>query len=128
MKHAHVVNSKLFKQADWLMNEGGAMEVSPQLKAQIKPDTKLISCLAAWNGKDPSTVIPEAHKHGVGLYGFTAPSPGKGGLVNLEKFMTKPIEELKGDERNISALARTYHGVDSEAKWTGSGFDPQGGE
>ena len=128
MKHAHVVDSELFKEADWLMNEGGAMEVSPKLKSMIKPDTKLISCLAAWNGKDPSKVIPEAHKNGIGLYGFTAPSPGKGGLVNLDKFMIKPIEELKGDERNISALARTYHGVDSEANWNGSGFDPQGGD
>lgn len=128
MKSPHVVGSKLFKEADWLMNEGGAMEVSPQLKAMIKPDTKLISCLAAWNGKDPSKVIPEAHKNGIGLYGFTAPSPGKGGLVNLDKFMTKSIEELKGDERNISALARTYHGVDSGAKWNGSGFDPQAGK
>lgn len=128
MKHAHVVNSKMFKEADWLMNEGGAMEVSPQLKSMTRPETKLISCLAAWNGKDPSTVIPEAHKNGVGLYGFTAPSPGKGGLVDLEKFMPKPIKELKGDQLNISALARTYHGVGMDAKWTGSGFDPQGGK
>jgi hypothetical protein len=127
MKSPYVVNSKLFKEADWLMNEGGAMDVSLQLKAMIRPETKLISCLAAWNGKDPTSVIPEAHKNGVGLYGFTAPSPGKGGLVNLEKFMAKPIEELKGDERNISALARTYHGVDADAVWNGSGFDPQGG-
>jgi len=81
----------------------------------IKPDTKLISCLAAWNGKDPSKVIPEAHENGVGLYGFTAPSPGKGGLVDLKKFMAKPIEELKGDERNTSALARTYHAVGPDA-------------
>ncbi len=124
MKHAHVVGSKMFKEADWLMNEGGAMDVSPQLKSMIRPDTKLISCLAAWNGKDPSQVIPEAHKNGVGLYGFTAPT-GRDGLVDLNKFMHKPISELKGDERNISALARSYHGVGPDAVWNGKdGFVP----
>lgn len=127
MKHEHVVGSKMFKEADWLMNEGGAMDVSPKLKSMIRDETKLISCLAAWNGKDPSAVIPEALKNGVGLYGFTAPSPGKSGLVNLEKFMSKPIEELKGDERNISALARTYHGASSDAVWNGKdGFTEKG--
>ena len=102
------------------------MDVSPQLKATIRPETKLISCLAAWNGKDPSQVIPEAHKNGVGLYGFTAPS-GRDGLVNLNKFMHQPISELKGDERNISALARSYHGVGPDAAWNGKdGFVPAG--
>ncbi len=121
MEHPHVVDSKMFKEADWLMNEGGAMEVSPQLKSMIRPETKLISCLAAWNGKDPSKVIPEAHKNGVGLYGFTKPSPGHTGLIDLNKFMHKPIPELKRDELNISALARSYHSVDSNAKWTDKG-------
>lgn len=29
--------------------------------------------------------------------------------------MHKPFAELKGDQKNISALARTYHGVGMEA-------------
>lgn len=124
MKHPHIQNSKMLKETDWLMNEGGAMEVSPQLKTMIRPETKLISCLAAWNAKDPSKVIPEAKKAGVGLYGFTKPSPGKTGLVKLD-FMRKPLSELKGDQLNISALARTYHGVGLDAVWNGKdGFLP----
>ncbi|MFK7789912.1 MAG: hypothetical protein AB8C95_10540, partial [Phycisphaeraceae bacterium] len=63
---------------------------------------------------------------GVGLYGFTKPSPGKSGLVNLE-FMRQPLTELTKDARNISALARTYHGVGLGAQWNGKdGFLPQG--
>ncbi len=121
MKHPHVVGSKMFKEADWLMNEGGAMEVSPELKSWTRPETKLISCLAAWNGKSPTTVIPEAKQNGIGLYGFTKPSPGKTGLVDLNKFMSKPFAELKGDEKNISALARSFQGVELDAAWNDSG-------
>lgn len=125
MNHEHVTASKMFKEADWLMNEGGAMEISPKLKSMIRPETKLISCLAAWNAKSPMKVIPEAKKHGIGLYGFTAPSSSKSGIVDLTKFMHKPYEELKGDQKNISALARSFHGVDLYAQWNGKdGFLP----
>jgi hypothetical protein len=119
MKHEHVKGSKLFKEADWLMNEGGAMEVSDHLKAMIRPETELISCLAAWNAKDPLKVIPEAEANGIGLYGFCKPSNNRDSLVQLDKFMHLPFAELKGDQKNISALARSYHGVDLDAKWNG---------
>ena len=107
------------------MNEGGAMQVSDELKAKIRPDTKLISCLAAWNSKDPTKVIPEANKNNIGLYGFCKPSSNTHSLITLKKFMHKPFDTLKGDQKNISALARSYHGVGLNAVWNGAdGFLP----
>ena len=128
LKHAHVQNTKMLRETDWLMNEGGAMEVGAHLKPMITPETKLISCLAAWNGKDPTKVIPSAEAGGVGLYGFATPSPGRSaGLVRLDKFMHKPFNALRADEKNISALARSYHGVGLDAVWNGGdGFVPAG--
>lgn len=119
LDHLHVIDSDMYKEADWLMNEAGDMKSIRQIQSMVGSHTRLISCFAAWNGKDPREVIPEALDAGVGLYGFTAPSPGRGGLVTLDKFMGKPVGELKGDERNIATLARFYHGVGLDAVWDG---------
>jgi len=55
-------------------------------------------------------VVPEALEAGVGLYGFAAPR-NRTGLIPLENILKKPVSALKGDDRNIAALARAYHGA-----------------
>ncbi len=112
--HPHVVNSDMYKEADWLMNESGDMKRIEAVKAMVGKDTRLITCLARWNGQDATKVVPEALKAGIGLYGFTAPRNG-GGLVPLDKILSSPVSELKGDDRNIAVLARAYHGVSIDA-------------
>ena len=66
-----------------------------------------------WNGQDATKVVPEALKAGIGLYGFTTPAGN--GLVPLEEILSRPVSELKGDDRNIAVLARAYHGVSIDA-------------
>jgi hypothetical protein len=107
--HPHVVNSRMYKEIDWLMNEGGDMEQVKAVKPMLGDHTRLITCLCAWNAQDPTTIIPAALKEGVGLYGFTKPQAGS--LVPLEPCLTQPIRKLHGDARNIGALMRVYHGV-----------------
>jgi hypothetical protein len=34
-----------------------------------------------------------------------------GGLVPLEEILSRPVSELKGDDRNIAVLARAFHGA-----------------
>ncbi len=116
--HPHVVNSQMYKDVDWIMNEAGDMARIEKVKNMVGKETRLITCLALWNGKEPTQVVPEALAAGVGLYGFTAPR-SKTGLIPLEKFISKPLSELKGDERNIAVLARAYHGVSDKAEWNG---------
>ena len=108
--HPHVVNSDMYKEVDWLMNESGDMKRINAIKAMVGPHTRLITCLARWNGQDATQVVPEALTAGVGLYGFTVPRNG-GGLVPLEKILSCPVAELTGDDRNIAVLARAYHGT-----------------
>jgi hypothetical protein len=108
--HPHVVNSDMYKEADWLMNECGDMKRVDAVKAMIGEHTRLITCLARWNGQDATKVVPEALAAGVGLYGFTVPR-NKGGLVPLEGILSRPVAELQGDDRNIAVLARAYHGA-----------------
>lgn len=124
LNHAHVVNSDMYQQADWIMNESGDMKRIEQVKGMIGKHTRLITCLARWNNQDATKVVPEALAAGVGLYGFAAPR-NNGGTIGLEKFMEKPVNELKEDDRNIAVLARAYHGMPIEAVWNGkNGFNP----
>jgi hypothetical protein len=114
INHPHVVNSDMYKEADWLMNEAGDMKRIAAVKSMVGPHTRLITCLARWNNQDATKVVPEALAAGVGLYGFTAPR-NKAGLVPLDQLLTRPVSELQGDDRNIAMLARAYHGVSIDA-------------
>jgi hypothetical protein len=116
INHPHVIDSDMYRQADWIMNESGDMKRINAVKAMVGPHTRLITCLARWNNQDATKVVPEALAAGVGLYGFTAPRNG-GGIVPLEKILSRPVSELKGDDRNIAVLARAYHGASIEATW-----------
>lgn len=107
--HPHIVNSRMFKEVDWLMNEGGDLERIRAVKPMVGKHTRLITCLANWNGQESTTVVPAALKEGIGLYGFA--KPGANSLLPLESLLARPVKELKGDDRNIAVLARAYHGA-----------------
>ena len=105
--HLYVVNSTMFKEVDWLMNEEGDVDRIRALRPMVGPQTRLITCLANWNGKDPAKIVPAALKDGIGLYGFA--KPGANSLLpSPNGYLQQPIDSLKGDERNIAALARAY--------------------
>jgi hypothetical protein len=108
--HPHVVNSEMFKEVDWLMNEAGDMESINAVPSMTGPQTRLITCLAFWNKQDPTVIIPEALKKGIGLYGFTKPMENSL-LPSVENYLIKPLDQLKGDEKNIAALARVFLGM-----------------
>ncbi|MEA3477430.1 MAG: hypothetical protein U9R60_04565 [Bacteroidota bacterium] len=107
--HPHIVNSKMLKQIDWLMNEAGDMEGVEAVRNMVGEETHLITCLANWNNQDPNVVIPNAIDAGVGLYGFTKPDANSL-LPPIEKYLESPVDSLKGDEKNIAALARVFNG------------------
>ncbi len=127
MNHPHVINSDMYRQADWLMNECGDMKRIQAVRSMVGRHTRLITCLARWNNKDATKVVPEALRAGVGLYGFTKPRQQDSGLVPLEPILSRPVMELKGDDRNIAVLARAYHGVSVDSAWNGKdGFEKPG--
>lgn len=115
MNHPHVLNSDMYKEVDWLMNESGDMKRIHAVKSMVGKNTRLITCLALWNKQDATKVVPEAIKAGVGLYGFAKPRTADTGLIPLDNILSRPVSGLKGDDRNIAVLARAYHGVSIEA-------------
>jgi len=116
MHHPHVTHSKIYKEVDWLMNEAGSVEAIRKAREMVGEHTRLITCLAVWNGVDASTTVPEAIKEGVGLYGFTTPR-GNDGLVALDSIFSRQVAELSGDSKNIAVLARAYGGKSEYALW-----------
>jgi hypothetical protein len=83
--HRHVVDSDMYRQADWLMGETGDIETIEQVRKMIGKHTRLISCMARWNGQDPTQAVPDAVEAGVGLYGFARPLPG--GTIPLDRIL-----------------------------------------
>jgi len=126
INHPHVINSDMYKEADWLMNESGDKRGIDAVRKMVGPNTRLITCLARWNGQDATKVVPEALAAGIGLYGFTVPR-NDGGTVSLDEILSRPVNELKGDDRNIAVLARAFHGVSIDSvRNDKGGFDEPG--
>ncbi len=116
MNHPHVLNSDMYKEVDWLMNESGDMKRIHAVKSMVGKHTRLITCLAHWNGQDATKVVPDAINAGVGLYGFAKARTADTGIVPLKEILSRPVSELKSDDRNIAVLARAYHGASAKAE------------
>jgi len=106
--HPHIINSKMFKQIDWLMNEAGDMSGVQAVRNMVGDQTRLITCLAQWNGQDAVKVVPKAIESGVGLYGFAKPEANSL-LPAIDNFLSAPIDSFQGDDKNIATLARVYN-------------------
>jgi hypothetical protein len=118
--HRHVVDSDMYRQTDWLMGETGDIGAIEQVRKMIGKHTRLISCMARWNGQDPTQAVPDAVEAGVGLYGFSRPLPG--GTIPLDRILPFQVSELADDAQNIAVLARAYHGVSLNAMWVEGKF------
>jgi hypothetical protein len=108
--HPHYVNSQMFREVDWLMNEAGDLTRIEEVRNMVGQQTRLITCLANWNKQDPVTVVQGALKTGIGLYGFCKPQPNSL-LPPVEYYLSNPIDSLKGDDRNIATFARVYNNL-----------------
>lgn len=111
--HPHIVNSKMFQQIDWLMNEEGDLNKIDSIRNMVGKNTRLITCLANWNKKDAVETVTKAQKNGIGLYGFVKPD-STSLLPPISTFFAKPIDNFEGDFRNIATLARAYNGYPLE--------------
>ena len=103
--------SAMFKEADIFMNEAGDVAHVEKIRPLVGGHTRLLTCLASWNGKDPGVIIPQAIKAEIGLYGFTKPRVGSL-LPPVSYYLSKPVGEFGGDERNIAYFARVYNGFE----------------
>jgi hypothetical protein len=78
------------------------------IRSLVGEHTRLLTCLAVWNGMDPGVIIPQAIKSGIGLYGFTKPQADSL-LPPVSYYLSKPVDEFSGDSRSIAYFARIYN-------------------
>lgn len=100
----------MLKEVDWLLNEAGDIATTESVRNMLGKHTRLITCLANWNGQDPTKIVPAAIKEKVGLYGFTKPAVGSM-MPPIDYYLSKSVESLKADERNIAVLVRAYNNL-----------------
>jgi len=105
-----IAGSPMLKEVDWVLNEAGDIATTDSIRGLLGPRTRLLTCLANWNKQDPTCVVPAAAKAHVGLYGFTKPVCGSMPKP-IDYYLSHPVKELKGDEKNIAVLARAYHNL-----------------
>jgi hypothetical protein len=105
-----IAGSDMLKEVDWVLNEAGDISTTNSVHSILGKHTRLVTCLANWNRQDPAKIIPAAIKEKVGLYGFTKPVLGSM-MPPVDYYLSKSIDSLKADERNIGALARVYNNL-----------------
>ena len=121
VNHPHVMNSNMYKEVDWLMGEKGNLNEIEKVRSAVGENTRLITCLASWNGQDATEVVPDALNAGIGLYGFSRPR-NSNGTIDQNKIFPRQITELHGDDLNITILARAYRGRSIFAVWDNGKF------
>lgn len=105
-----IAGSDMLKEVDWVLNEAGDTATTASARAMLGPDTRMVTCLANWNGQDAAIVIPDALMKGIGLYGFTKPVNGSI-MPPVDYYLSAYPDSLKGDARNIALLARSYNNL-----------------
>jgi hypothetical protein len=105
-----IAGSDMLREVDWVLNEAGDTSTTASAQAMLGEHTRMVTCLANWNGQDAAVVIPDAIKKRIGLYGFTKPVNGAV-MKSIDYYLSVLPDSLKGDERNIALLARTYNGL-----------------
>jgi len=105
-----LVGSSIFKEADIMMNEEGDISHVEGIRSIVGEHTRLLTCLANWNKKDPADIIPQAVKANIGLYGYTKPQANSL-PPPVSYYLSKPVDQFKGDDRNIAYFARIYNGL-----------------
>jgi len=106
-----IAGSDMLKEVDWVLNEAGDIATTASVRSMLGPQTKIVTCLANWNGQDPKKIVPAAISEKVGLYGFTKPVLGSL-MPPVAYYLSVPLDSLKGDEKNIGVLVRTYNNLD----------------
>ena len=111
LRHPQVVDSAVFKEIDWLMNEAGDIETIDQTRKMAGKHTRLVTCVVGWGDRHNARLLtPAAKAAGIGVYGFSRPTANSLPLP-IEAYLAKPIDAFSGNDRNIATLARWYNGL-----------------
>ena len=109
--HPSVINSQLFHEVDWLMNEATDPATLTKIAAMKGPETQLVQCVVGWgDAHDARKIVTSSAASQLGIYGFAKPAPNSL-PTPVETFRSRSIASFQGNDRNIAVLARFYKGL-----------------
>jgi alpha-L-fucosidase len=129
VRSPHFLNTSVFKEVDWLMDESGTPEAMRAVASRLGHRTQPMLCLVGWGDKhDARKVLSDPASRAYGIYGFS--KPGTNSLpLPITECLGKPMDSFSGNDRNIAALARWFNGkpFDYVAAQAGLGATPSAG-
>jgi alpha-L-fucosidase len=133
VRSPHFLNTSVFKEADWLMDESGTPEAMRAVASRLGARTQPMLCLVGWGDRhDARKILADPASRAYGIYGFS--KPGTNSLpLPIVDCLGKPMDSFSGNDRNIAALARWFNGkpFDYVAPQAGPGAklqDPEPGK
>jgi len=110
VRSPHFLNTSVFKEADWLMDESGTPEAMRAVASRLGSRTQPMLCLVGWGDRhDARKVLSDPASQVYGIYGFS--QPGTNSLpLPIAECLGKPMDSFSGNDRNIAALARWFNG------------------
>jgi len=105
-----VIDSKIFREVDWLMNEATDPAVLASLERMKGERTRLLQCVVGWGDQhDARRIVAGAAERRFGIYGFAKPGTDSLPLA-IETYRSRSIASFQGNDRNIAVLARFFRG------------------
>jgi alpha-L-fucosidase len=110
IRSPHFLNTSVFKEVDWLMDESGTPEAMRATAPRLGARTQPMLCLVGWGDRhDARKVLSDPASQAYGIYGFS--KPGTNSLpLPIAECLGKPMDSFSGNDRNIAALARWFNG------------------
>jgi alpha-L-fucosidase len=126
VRSPHFLNTSVFKEVDWLMDESGTPEAMRAVASRLGRRTQPMLCLVGWGDRhDARKVLADPASQAYGIYGFS--KPGTNSLpLPIAECLDQPMDSFSGNDRNIAALARWFNGkpFDYVASQAGPGTTP----
>jgi alpha-L-fucosidase len=109
VRSPHFLNTSVFKEADWLMDESGTPDAMRSVAPRLGRRTQPMLCLVGWGDRhDARKVLSDPANQVYGIYGFS--KPGTNSLpLPIAECLAKPMDSFSGNDRNIAALARWFN-------------------
>ena len=101
-------NSRIFKQADWLMSENSDAKYLQMVKDAVGPQTQLIQCISGWANHDAKALMSQKDEIQRGWYGFAWPDTLTTLPYTLES--AKDNDRFRQNAINIVEMAKFYKG------------------
>jgi hypothetical protein len=120
LNDATVVDSKLLKECDWVMNEAPSRDLLEGVRKMVGPKVRLIQNLVGWVNHDAKSFLADSGNRNLDFYGFAEPRDTSLPLP-VEEYLAKPVESFAGkgrfetNDRNTAVLARFYRGLGIDA-------------